>query len=753
MTKPAPAPIVPLDFGPIDAVRTLVLWIKPWRVTALILTGAVVVRVIADLVQRMALKDLIEVGLKPLDSRATIAVVAVIACAVLLSTAAHLYRDMLQARLSALLTNDIRERYFHHLQNQSSAYFGRTKPNDLVARYSGDIGAVETAFAAVMSIVSAGVAILFAVGTLAFLDGRLTLVGIVALPFMIAGPRFLAPRAVARGHEVKREQRLASNTLNEALVAHHVVRAYQLGGSVSAEFRKHLSRLRPILIRFNMLTAFAERTPAISLQIATIAVLATGSWFVFGGTLSIGALVAYHAVLLTLSVGVREMAATVPVLIRTAVSVRRIKEILHAPIDVAEAPDATPLAPLSNEMRMRGVQFGYTKDRIVLQVPELSIRAGTSVAFVGASGSGKSTALNLLIRFYDPTHGEVTFDGTDLRRVTKASLYAQMAVVFQDGFLFETTIRDNIRVGRPGATDADVEAAARAAEVHDAILALPGGYDTQVLRFGKSLSGGERQRIALARALLRDPRILILDEATSALDPATETSVQATLDRVRAGRTMVSVTHRVSAAMSADRIVVFAEGRVVEEGRHDELIAKAGVYAALWDKQTGVSLTADGDDGNVRPEWLRRISIFRDLDDARLTEAAARFVIERVPAGRTVITRGDPGERFYVVAHGTVAVLTPGDDGEDRQVAELREGDYFGEIALIRRVPRTATVTTVTDCVFATLHGNEFRRLVELSPGVRQRLESGMGARLDDDITGPIEIVMPLPATPADQPK
>lgn len=714
-------------------MRTLLRYVRPWRGLATVLIAAVVVRVIADLVQRMALKDLIETGLKPMNADATITVVIVIAAAVVVSTAAHLSRDVLQARLAANFTNDVRERYFKHLQGLSSGYFAHVKVNDLMGRFNGDIGAIETAFAAVMSAVSAIIAILFAAVALSFLDQRLTLVCAIAVPFMILGPRLLTPRAVAKGHEVKRELRNTSNTVNQTLNAQNVVRAYQLDSMATEEFQKHQAALHPLLVRFNMLNAFAERTPAIALQGMSIAVLAVGSWYVFDKSLKVGELVAYYSVVQSLAIAVREMAGTVPVLIRTAVSVRRIEEILALPVDVAEAPNAAPLPPLKRDIVLRGVEFGYEKDRVVLQVPDLTIQADTSVAFVGGSGSGKSTALSLIMRFYDPKSGTVLFDGQDLRHVTKKTLYGQMAVVFQEGFLFETTIRDNIRRGRPWATDTEIEDAARAAGVHDAIVALPQGYATPIFQFGKSLSGGERQRIALARALLRNPRILLLDEATSALDPTTEAAVQETLDRVRAGRTMISVTHRLSTAMGADQIVVFQDGRVAEQGRHADLVARGGAYAALWDKQSGVSLSETGNDGHVRPDWLRRISIFSGLDAAVLTQTAGLFIIERVAAGRRVITYGDKGERFFIVAHGTVSVSIPDAEGSDREIARLNDGDFFGEVALLRQVPRTASVTTVTDCVFATLRGKVFRDVFTNAPDIRAQLEAQMDARLATD--------------------
>jgi ATP-binding cassette subfamily B protein len=233
------------------------------------------------------------------------------------------------------------------------------------------------------------------------------------------------------------------------------------------------------------------------------------------------------------------------------------------------------------------VGFRYEDEGFELSGVDVRIPKGSHTALVGASGSGKSTVLNLLLRFYDPTKGQVLFDGRDIRTGTQDSLRNQMGMVFQDSFLFNATILDNIRMGRPEASEAQVEAAARAAEIHDFIAALPQGYHSVVGERGSQLSGGQRQRLAIARALVRDPAILILDEATSALDYATEAAVNATLLKVAKNRTVITVTHRLGTAAMAHHLVVLDKGRVVERGTHDELLARAGVYAALWHNQMG----------------------------------------------------------------------------------------------------------------------------------------------------------------------
>jgi ATP-binding cassette subfamily B protein len=298
----------------------------------------------------------------------------------------------------------------------------------------------------------------------------------------------------------------------------------------------------------------------------------------------------------------------------------------------------------------------------------------------------------------------------------------------QDSVLFDTSIRENIRIGRLGASDGEVEAAARAAELDATIAALPRGWDTKVGARGASLSGGQRQRVALARALLRDPALLLLDEATSALDPATEAAIDETLSRARRGRATVAVTHRLSTAMHADRIHVLVDGAIVESGRHAELVARGGKYAELWRKQHGIVVSEDGRRAEVTPERLRAISLLSPLDEAQLAELARAFTPLAVEAGREVIREGEPGDLFYLVARGRVVVARGAGD-ELREIARLGDGDQFGEMALLFDKPRSATVTARTDCLFLTLTRRQFLDLIGGTPGVRDAVERIARAR------------------------
>jgi ATP-binding cassette subfamily B protein len=314
-----------------------------------------------------------------------------------------------------------------------------------------------------------------------------------------------------------------------------------------------------------------ERSVATAVLLLHLVILGFGAWLAFHKRITIGTLVTFESVFWELSYNIGYISQFFPEVMQAAGSIRHMNELFVQKPRINDAPDAIALPRLQREIVFDRVSFGYNGTDRHLSNLSFRIPRGSRAAIVGPSGSGKSTILNLILRLYEPVEGSVCIDGYDLRKVTRESLLSQIAIVFQESFLFHTTIRENIRLGRTDASDADVEAAARAAEIHDFIESQPLGYDTNAGERGSLMSGGQRQRIAIARALVRDPAILLLDEATSALDHTTETAILATLRRAAAGRTLISVTHRLSSAVDADIVLVMAGGELVESGGHEIL--------------------------------------------------------------------------------------------------------------------------------------------------------------------------------------
>jgi ATP-binding cassette subfamily B protein len=427
----------------------------------------------------------------------------------------------------------------------------------------------------------------------------------------------------------------------------------------------------------------------------------------------------------------------------------RVQEILHEQPDVVEDPRATALRPLEREIRLENVTFSYGSNPPTLVNLNLQVRAGDRIAVVGGSGAGKSTLIGLLLRLYDPNQGRVLFDGRDIRTATIASLRGQLAVVPQDTMLFNTTVRENIALGREGASDEEIERAARAAAIHEVIMQLEDGYDTVVGERGMRLSGGQRQRLAIARALIRDPRLLILDEATSALDAQTEAEILRTLEEAARGRTTIMITHRIAAASQCDRILVLYRGQIVEEGSHAELIERRGVYWQLFTEQQG--------GGGMAPipaavPYLADIPFFAALGQAELAEIAPRVAVEHYPAGRVVVRQGETADRLFVIADGKAEVLTNNDQGQAQRLRVLGPRSFFGEIALLGEAGarRTATVRAATDLELFTLHREDFLSLIQANPRLAEGVRR-LAHERQERSTASATAVAPQAAPPANQ--
>jgi ATP-binding cassette, subfamily B, bacterial len=634
-------------------------------------------------------------------------------------------RDYVFARLGARILNDIRLEMFDHLQRLSMSYYSRTQIGDIVARFSTDLGALQSvivyslpyfAFYLIGSLLST--AFLF------LLDWRLALVATVGLPLTLLGPNLMGPKATAASLRVREDESKVASAVQENAAAQIVIKAFRLQTLMRERFVERLEQLLLGSVRFRMLSSAAERAPGVSVNILQLIVIAYGAWLVSRDEMSVGSLVAFNGLFLNVTWGVNAISDIILPFLGASGGMLRIKELLDQPPQVTDLPDASPLPRLNREISFRHVSFAYGPERHALRDVSFTIPHGTSVAFVGPSGSGKSTVISLLARLHDPTEGTLRVDGRDLRAAQQDSLRAQIGMVLQDNILFSTTIRENIQLGQRDGSNEQVEAAAKAAGVHEAILALPEGYDTPVGERGGQLSGGQRQRVAIARAVMGNPSILILDEATSALDPATEAAVSAALSRVARGRTVVSVTHRLATIVDYDCIYVLQDGQLMEHGRHEDLLRLDGVYANLWQRQQGFALSQDGFQASVAPQRLRSIPIFSPIDDDSLAELSANLVTEQVPEQRMVIHQGDVGDKFYVVVRGKVEVIHENSAGEEDRLAVLQDGDHFGEIALLHQVVRTASVRTITPCIFLSLQRGQFERLLSHVPNLRETLEA-----------------------------
>ncbi|HET6260785.1 MAG TPA: ABC transporter transmembrane domain-containing protein [Chloroflexia bacterium] len=645
---------------------------------------------------------------------------------------AMLGQDYLGARIGANIMKDLQIKIFDHLQQLSADFYFRTRPGDITSRFTSDLALLNTALTQMLPMLAR--LIITFVGSLVslfFLQGLLALLVVLVLPVFLILPVRFGVRAARATHEMQQNRAMVESTLQENIGAQQIVKAYNLQELTLSRFRAQLNQLSHSAARGGFLGALPGTTTTLSLLLIQVLALAGGALAVFYGALGVGALVSFQLLLGGVTGPMMSITGIWQMLLQASVGMQRVEELLNEPLKIVNAPDARPLGRFSREIRFEDVAFSYTGEQMNLHDVNLAIPAGRSVAFVGPSGSGKSTILNLIMRFYDPDTGAVTMDGQDLRQVTQESLRGQIGTVFQDTFLYNATVRENITLGNTDATAGDIEAAAKAAEIHDFILTLPQGYDTPVGERGGQLSGGQRQRIALARAILHDPAILVLDEPTSALDPQTEAAVNATLHKQGQSRTVITVTHRLASVADADRIFVLERGQVVEQGTHEELLNTQYLYYRLWGQQNGF---ADAQRIGVEASRLRSIPLFENLDEASLSALADRFVRERHAEGQTILEEGDLGDKLYFIDRGEVEVMITGPTGGKRRVALLRDGDYFGEIALLEDVPRTATVRTRVPSTLLVLNREQFFDLLEAVPDLRAAIERGVETRRQNNL-------------------
>jgi ATP-binding cassette, subfamily B, bacterial len=479
----------------------------------------------------------------------------------------------------------LRTDVFAHLQRQSIAFFTRTRTGEVQSRITNDIGGMQSVVTSTATSVASNLttAVATLVAMLA-LSWPLTLVSLLVLPPSIWLTRRVARMRRAVTAAQQRELAELNVTVEEGLSIGGALLARTTGTGPALVDRFGASSARLVDLELRAQLAGRWRMSATTVVFAAIpAVIYLGAGL-FPAGMTIGTLVAFTALQAGLFRPVTGLLDVGVSLVSSLALFARVFEYLDLPVDVADPADPVDVDParVRGHVRFEDVTFAYPgSDTAAVAGITLDVPAGSTLALVGETGSGKSTLAALVARLYDPDAGRITIDGVDLRDLRLADLARIVGVVSQDTYLLHASVRENLRHVRPEATDAEIEAAARAARIHDLIAGLPEGYDTLVGAHGHRFSGGERQRIAIARTLLRDPRVLVLDEATSALDTATERAVQQAFDELGRGRTTITIAHRLSTVRGADRIAVVDSGRIVEAGTHDDLVAEAGRYATL----------------------------------------------------------------------------------------------------------------------------------------------------------------------------
>jgi ATP-binding cassette subfamily B multidrug efflux pump len=504
----------------------------------------------------------------------------------------------LSERASQGVAYDLRNALYAKIQSLSFGYHDRAQTGQLLTRATNDVELVRMFTG--MGFLQFLNSVVMLIGSLVLLfamNWRLALVAAVILPLVLGLFSVFGLKARPMFSQVQKKLSALNTILQENLAGVRVVKAFAREPFEAERFGKGNRELLEEFLKVGRLMAFLFPTLFLVFNLSTLAIYWYGGFQVIGGDLTVGQLVAFNTYLMMvmMPVGVLGMIATM--ISRAAASAERIFEILDAQSEVADAPHAQPLPPIEGRVAFEDVRFRYfasgeprrtasgSEGQWVLGGVSFVAEPGQTVALLGATGSGKSTIINLIPRFYDVSEGRITVDGHDVRDVTIESLRSQIGIVLQEATLFTGTIRDNIAFGKPEATMEEIVAVAKAAEAHEFIVGFPDRYDTEVGERGVTLSGGQKQRIAIARALLLDPRILILDDSTSSVDFSTEERIQQALDELMKGRTSFVIAQRISTVLNADQILVLDKGRIVARGTHEELMESSPIYAEIYHSQ------------------------------------------------------------------------------------------------------------------------------------------------------------------------
>jgi ATP-binding cassette, subfamily B, bacterial len=579
---------------PAQVARILRLF-RPYRMSLLRVAMLVGASSVVSLVNPFLIREIMDVALPQNRLGLLSALVSGMVLVAVLNSAFNVWQTYLSTRVGQRVMHDLRTDVYEHLQRMSLAFFTRTRTGEVQSRIANDIGGMQvTVTNTATALVSDVTTVLATTTAMLVLDWRLTLTSLVMLPAFVWVSRRVGGERRVITRERQRQFAELSAIVQESLSVSGIMLGHTMGRSASLtnNFAVQSRRLSELEVRSTTAGLWHQSTIWVVMAAMPAVIYWVAGFAQSSGTMaiSIGTLVAFTTLQQALFRPAQRLLGTGIELQSSLELFGRIFEYLDLPVDVPEPKEPIAVADMRGDLRLRGVCFAYSgAQELALKDIDVTVPAGRSLAVVGETGSGKTTFSYLIPRLYDVTSGAVTIDGVDVRHMSFATLSAAVGVVSQETYLLHATIAENMRFAKPDATDEELVAAARIAQIHDYLMSLPDGYATVVGERGHRFSGGERQRMAIARAILRNPPILVLDEATSALDTHTEQAVQDAIEAASAGRTTITVAHRMSTIRANDEILVLDRGEVAERGTHEQLLALGGRYADLVQRDTEVA--------------------------------------------------------------------------------------------------------------------------------------------------------------------
>ncbi|WP_018388379.1 ATP-binding cassette domain-containing protein [Ancylobacter sp. FA202] len=675
------------------------------------------------------LQALFDEGIKPSDVAVIRTYLAYLTWGFLAASFFGVILDYTVAKLGPRIINDLRARMFAKINNMDARELASSDTDEIIADFSNDITVVEKAVIwAVPGLFSKGLMLIGSVVVAFSLDTQLAIATLVSLLIAFWLPRGFSKRAVRYNYERGAEDAKVAHIVKETLLMQRVIRIFGLRELQLKLFTGQLGKLFKASYHQYFSSGLVGRLTSFGVSAAQLLVIGLGAMQSVEGEVSSGTIVAFITLLLTIGGAAGFIGAQLPLLIQGVGGLERVQALLGKPDAAADPERPEDIGGKVHSLRFDEVSFSYDGGGATLDKVSMAIDCPRKVMVVGPSGSGKSTILRLIENQFSPGSGHVRVNGVDMRLLGEKQVRSLISLVPQEAILFQTSVRENIRMGKLGASDAEVEAAAKAADIHPIIMSLPDGYDTDVGEGGSKLSGGQRQRIAIARAILHDPQIMLLDEATSALDPASRVAVEETLRKVTQGRTVIAVTHDLTQCEQADLIYVVKAGRVVENGTHQALLDADGVYADLWQR----SVIA-GSEGTVPRDQLldrlRKRPILKGVPDVFLERLLARMTLETVGPDTVLIEDGKPADRLIFLTQGEAQASIRLSDGTFMPVGILEPGDSMGDYAVLGDAEEFTRVVTRKTCHLLSIEAGALRAFVAGDADTELRIQTALAAR------------------------